>query len=511
MATSPTNPARTRYAPSPTGLPHIGNIRTALFSYLWARHTDGQFILRIEDTDQKRSTENSLAGIMDSLRWLGLDWDEGPEVGGPYTPYFQSERLPIYHEYIQKLLDSGKAYYCYCSKERLDALRRSQEAQHIPTGYDRHCRNISEDEIAEAKAAGIQPVVRFKIPLEGQTTFQDSIRGAVTVENKTLDDAVILKSDGFPTYHFAAMVDDHLMEVTHVLRGQEWLPSAPLHQLIIEAFGWTAPVFVHVPVILNPPGKSGKLSKREGAVFVGDYRELGYLPEALLNYLVMLGWSYDGEHELFSLDGLPGTMNLIEAFTIERIQPTPARYVLDKLDWFNSYYINHIITAEDFARRCIPFLVNAGVLTQEEVDDPYRFAFVQACCGLVKDKVKTLADVPGEIDFMFKPASALDYPADLLIGKNESAAATAQIIEAVIEHLRKLDDAAFADHEAVLNDLSAITEERSLKNRGLVLWPTRIAMCGRKNSPDGIAMIQVFGRDESIKRLELARQKLLAS
>lgn len=502
-------PARTRYAPSPTGLPHIGNIRTALFSYLWAKHTGGQFVLRIEDTDQKRSTAGSLEGIKDSLRWLGLDWDEGPEIGGPFAPYTQSERLPIYQEYAHKLIDEGKAYYCYCSRERLDAVRAARKAQSLPSGYDRRCRTITPAEVAEAEAAGVQPTVRFKVPLEGKTTYQDFLRGAMTVENSSLEDAVILKSDGFPTYHLAAMVDDHLMEITHVMRGEEWLPSAPLHQLIIEAFGWTAPVFVHTPVILNPPGKSGKLSKREGAVFVSDYRELGYLAEALTNYLVLLGWSYNDKDEFFSLDKLPGTLDMVEAFNIERIQPTSARYVLDKLDWFNAYYINHILTANDFARRCMPFLVKSGVITAEEAANPIRFDYIEAVCKLIKDKVTTLAQVPDEIDFMFKPAEDLDYPAQDLIGKNENAQVTARVVEAVIEHLGKLPAANF-DHEGILNDLSTIHETLGLKNRGLVLWPTRVAMCGRKQSPDGIAMIQVYGREEAIKRLQLAYQKLTA-
>jgi glutamyl-tRNA synthetase len=507
-------PARTRYAPSPTGLPHIGNIRTALYDYLWSRHTGGQFILRIEDTDQKRSTDNSLEGIKDSLRWLGLTWDEGPDVGGPFEPYTQSERLPIYQQHAETLLADGKAYYCYCTKERLDAVRRSQEAQHLPPGYDRRCRNISQAEIEEALAVGVKPVVRFKVPLEGQTTFHDHVRGPITVKNASLDDLIIVKSDGFPTYHLAAMVDDHLMEITHILRGEEWLPTTPMHQLIMEAFGWEPPVFVHTPIILNPPGVKGKLSKREGSVFVGAYREAGYLPEALLNYLLLMGWSYDDHHELFMVDNIPENphdeiLDLVKSFDIKRIQPTASRFVIDKLDWFNAYYINHILTDEQFAERCIPFLLKAGVITEEEAVDSGRFGYIKACCKLVKDKAVILADVPGDIDFMFRPVEELDYPTAELIGKNPDAASTAKIVTAIIERIEKLPEAQY-HHDGIYQDLDNLSTELGLK-RGLVLWPARVAMCGRKNSPDGLAMMEVYGREETLKRLRLAEQKLLES
>ena len=497
------SPARTRYAPSPTGNPHIGNIRTAIFAYFWAKHTHGQFILRIEDTDRKRLVEGSLNDIKDSLRWLGLDWDEGPDIGGPFAPYIQSERLPLFQEVAETLVRDGHAYYCYCTPERLDAVNRAKQAQKLPSGYDRRCRTISQAEVDEALAEGIKPTIRFKVPLEGKTTVYDLTVKPATVENSTIQDAVLIKSDGFPTYHLAHIVDDHYMEITHVIRGQEWIPSAPLHVMIYNALGWEIPAYVHVPVILNPPGQKGKLSKRDNAVSVSQYRELGYLPEALLNFLVLLGWSYDDKTEFFTKE------ELVEKFDIKRIQPTPAKFNVDKLDWLNAHYINHVLTLDDFARRCVPFLVEAGLITEEEaVEGSERWPLIKGACGLIKDKVKTLSEVPGEIDIIFKTAESLEYPASDLIGKNTGALEAAKVLDAVINHLSEIPDEEYNERDRLYGGLDKLWEPLGLLNRGLLFWPPRVALSGRTKSPDLMGMMIVLGREETLKRLRRAHQKL---
>ena len=300
------SPVRVRMAPSPTGYFHMGSARTSLFNWLYARHTGGRFILRIEDTDQKRYHPQALTDIFESLRWLGLDWDEGPEVGGDYGPYFQSQRLPIYQEHARKLVEADAAYYCYCSEERLTVLRVEQRARGQTPGYDRHCRALTARQRAEYEAQGIVPVVRLKAPTEGTVTFHDLIRGDITVDVHTLDDLVLLKLDGFLTYHLVHVVDDHLMEIMHILRGDDWLASSPRHILIYQAFGWQPPVMAHLPLLLDPSGK-GKMSKRKPVIdgveyptLIRDFRKEGYLPEALFNFLALLGWSYDASNDLFT-------------------------------------------------------------------------------------------------------------------------------------------------------------------------------------------------------------------
>ena len=296
------NQVRVRFAPSPTGYLHIGGARTALYNWLFARHCGGRFLLRIEDTDRNRFVPDALADITASLRWLGIDWDEGPEAGGEYGPYFQSERLEHYREYAEQLLSEGKAYRCYCTPERLEELRKSQEAAKQPLGYDRYCCNLTEEQRRDLEKSGAKSVVRFKIPREGRTMVHDLLRGEMTFENSTIDDFVLLKSDGYPTYHLANIIDDHLMKISHVMRGDEWLVSTPRHVLLYQAFGWEPPQFAHLPVFLAPSG-GGKLSKRHGATSVREYREKGYLPEALANFLLLLGWNPGTEQELFNSGG----------------------------------------------------------------------------------------------------------------------------------------------------------------------------------------------------------------
>ena len=482
---------RVRFAPSPTGDLHVGGARTALFTWLFARHTGGDFILRVEDTDRRRYVEGSAEGIVESLQWLGLQWDEGP--------IFQSERLPIYQEHANWLLEHGHAYECFCSPERLEQVRAGQRARGEPPGYDRRCRHLSPEEVAAFRAEGIRPVIRFKMPESGTTVVDDLIRGPITFENRLLEDPVILKSDGFPTYHLAAMVDDHLMEISHITRGEEWLPSAPLHVQIFKAFGWEMPVLVHPPVILRPDGK-GKLSKRDGAVGVLEYKRNGYLPEAMNNYLVLLGWS-SGDQELFSME------ELIEKFELADVSASPARFSFDKLAWMDQYYINHILTLEDLTARCVPYLVGAG-LVSAAAEDPASpaHAYVRDVVALVKDRLKTLTEVVELTSFFFSEGTE-DYAAETLVPRKTEPAA----VHAGLERTRAmLAGADLADEAGTEAALRALAEELGLK-AGQLFMPIRVAVTGRTVSPGLFETLRVLGKDRTLARLDAAIRKLDAA
>ena len=326
-------PVRVRFAPSPTGYLHVGGARTAIYNYFFAKAMKGTFYLRIEDTDRKRYNEEALHDLLRDLRWLGLQWDEGPDCEGDVGPYFQSERLDIYAREIKKLLDSGNAYYCFCTEERLQEVRAAQEKSGaVVTGYDRHCRNIPREEAEERIARGEKAVIRFKVPETGITGFDDLIRGHIEYQNELLDDLVLIKRDQYPTYHFASVVDDHLMGTSHVLRGDEWISSTPKHVLLYKAFGWEPPVFCHLPVILAAGG--GKLSKRKGAASVGDFRDLGFLPETLVNFLALLGWNPGDDREVMTIQ------EMIDVFTLERINPKAVAFDEKKLQWMNGQHIH---------------------------------------------------------------------------------------------------------------------------------------------------------------------------
>ncbi len=350
---------RVRFAPSPTGIPHVGNIRTALFNWLFARHEGGKFVLRIEDTDQTRLDPHALEAILESLRWLGLDWDEGPEIGGPYGPYFQSERLEHYRLAAEELIAKDSAYRCYCSPERLEQVRAEQMRRKEPPRYDRRCRNLSEAECKEEESKGIVPVVRFKTPLSGKTGFDDIVRGHVAFENETLDDFVLLKSDGYPTYHLANVVDDHLMEISHVLRAEEWLPSTPRHLLLYSALGYAPPLFAHLPMILGRD--RAKLSKRHGAVSLLEYKRQGYLPEAMFNFLGLLGWSLDDHTEIISRE------EFVRNFSLERIVKNPAIFDVQKLEWMNGVYMRKK-PEEDLVEVIQDQINEEGRKEEEEID-----------------------------------------------------------------------------------------------------------------------------------------------
>jgi glutamyl-tRNA synthetase len=487
---------RVRFAPSPTGDLHVGGARTALFNWLFARQQGGAFILRIEDTDQARLVGQSIAGIIESLRWLGLLWDEGPDVGGPYGPYLQSQRLPLYREHAEQLVLAGRAYYCFCTPERLERLRQEQRARGEPPGYDRRCRALSSAEVEERRARGEPAVIRFKMPLEGETTIVDLLRGEITYENRLLPDLVLLKSDGFPTYHLANVVDDHAMRISHILRAEEWIPSAPLHAQLYRAFGWEMPILCHVPLILSPDGR-GKLSKRHGATGVLEFKRQGYLPEAMLNYLALLGWAYDAEREIFSIE------QLIEKFRLEEINPHPARFNFEKLLWMNQYYINHILSLDDLARRCVLLLQEAG-LVPPEASDPAspEFAHVREVVALVKDRLKLLTEVVELTRFFF--AEVDDYDPELLLARKVEPGAVLHVLARAIETLQA---ATFDDEADLERRLRALSEELGLKT-GQLFMLIRVAVTGRTISPGLFETLRVLGRERSLARLAAAREKL---
>jgi glutamyl-tRNA synthetase len=505
VSTSSTHlgPVRTRYAPSPTGFHHIGNYRTALFAYLIARHAGGQFVFRVEDTDRKRYVPGSLEAALEGLRWLGLTWDEGPEVGGPVGPYFQSERLDIYREHADRLIEMGHAYRCYCTEERLEALRREQEERKQPTGYDRHCRYLTPDESAAREAEGLSSVVRFAAPTEGTTTYHDALRGDLTFDNATLDDMVLLKSDGYPTYNFANIVDDHLMEITHVIRGEEYISSAPRYAQVYRAFGWQEPEVLHVGLVLAPD--RSKLAKRHGALPLLEYRDAGYLPDAIDNFLALLGWSYDDKTEFFTLD------ELVRAFDFHRIGTSPSIFDKARLDWFNAHYIRALSPAR-LTEAALPFLI-AGLPPEARNVDR---AYAERVLALDQERIKTLADVPVLTAFFF--IDQPDYDPSLLLGKNLDAARAKQTLRELIPLFASIDD---WTHEILLTTLDQFVVEHGfvrtkadgtqVPDRGPVFMLVRVAVSGRKETPGLPEMLEVLGKARTLKRLGAAEEKLRQS
>ncbi len=493
---------RVRLAPSPTGSVHIGNVKTGMYNWLLARGQarrlglDGQFLLRIEDTDRNRYVEDAAEQLVDILRWFGLDWQEGPDVGGPHAPYVQSERLAIFQERARHLVAEGKAYPCFCTPERLQAVREGQQSRGEPTGYDRHCRDLPTDEVDARIVAGEGHVIRFRTPREGETTVNDLVRGTITTPNATLEDAVLLKTDGYPTYHLAHLVDDHLMEITHVIRGAEWIPSAPLHVLLYAAFGWEPPAFIHVPIILAPGG--GKLSKRHGATTMAEFRAQGFLPEALMNYLALLGWSFDATTEIFTPE------DLLEKFSIERLSPSPATFDYDKLRWFNQHYINHILTLDDLTGRVAPFLAAAGMIDAEvaRTDHP-QHALLREATALLKDRLETLADAPEHLG-PFLVESLPDYDSALLVPKKTEPAAARAGLEATLALLPELN---LADEAGTEARLRALAEELGLKT-GQLFMAIRVAATGRTLSPGLFGTLRVVGNDRLRRRFVVAIARL---
>lgn len=495
---TPTAAVRTRFAPSPTGLQHIGGFRTALFSWLLARHFGGQFVLRIEDTDTTRTVPGAVEAILEGFDWLGLDVDEGPVVGGPYGPYFQTQRLDIYREYAERMIAEGHAYRCFCTRERLEAVNREQMKRGEPPRYDRHCRLLSPGEIQRQLDEGKSYVVRLAVPYEGETVVRDALRGEILFENANLSDAVLLKSDGYPTYHLAAMVDDHLMRISHVIRAEEWISSAPLHMLVYRALGWEPPIFVHVPDVLSKQdGK--KLSKRRGALPMLDYRDRGYLPEAVLNYMALLGWSYDDKSDILTRE------QLIEAFSLDRVGTSPGRYDEERLLWMNGVYIRQL-SPEELTARALPFLERShgeGGLP-DSVRRPLDPAYTSRVLHLEQERMKLLSEAPQMTEFFF--TSEVSYQPAQLIAKNMDAERTLNGLSRALAVLEQLDEWSAPVMEQHMRELVA---ELGLKPVQL-FTSMRVAVTGRTVSPPLFETMEVLGRGTSLARLGDAIERLRA-
>ena len=477
------NQIRVRYAPSPTGFPHVGNIRTALFNWLYARSNGGKFIIRIEDTDVARTVPGAVESILNGVRWLGLDWDEGPDIGGEFGPYFQSQRLSLYHAAALRLIEQGNAYYCYCSTERLEQMRRDQAARRQPPGYDRHCRELSREHCALEESKGIKPVIRFKMPISGQTKFYDLIRGEVVFENNTQDDYILLKSDGFPTYHLANVVDDHSMGITHVMRAEEWLSSTPRHLMLYEALDYKPPEFAHMPMILGTD--RSKLSKRHGSVSINEYAEQGYLPEAMFNFLALLGWSLDDKTEIISRE------DLVNKFSLKRISPTAAIFNIEKLQWMNGVYIRKL-TPEKFFEAVQPFLLKdneaAKYLNANE-------NYIRNVLSLVQDRTRVLTDVAELSKFFF--TEDLQYESKLLIEKGMTEETASQALENTYQRIVNLS---LFDAETLEKLLRPLAEELGLKT-GQLFGALRTATTGRTAAPPLFQTMAVLGKDRTLKRI----------
>lgn len=477
---------RTRFAPSPTGYMHVGNLRTALYEYLVAKSQGGKFLLRIEDTDQKRYVEGATDVIYNTLKEVGLNWDEGPDIGGPVGPYIQSERMGMYLDYAKQLVESGHAYYCFCDKERLDQVRLLQKASGAAPKYDGHCRNLSKEEVEEKLAAGVPYVIRQKVPQTGTTTFHDEVFGDITVENETLDDQILIKGDGMPTYNFANVIDDHTMGITHVVRGNEYLSSTPKYNLLYEAFGWEIPVYIHVSPVMKTATE--KLSKRNGDASYQDLRAKGYLKDAIVNYIALLGWSPKGEQEIFTLEELK------KEFDITGISKSPAIFDTEKLNYINGEYIRKL-SLEEFTKEATPWI--RQTVKREDVD-------LSLIASVLQPRTEVLNQIPEQVDFIDELP---DYDLSMYVHKkmktNEETSLAA--LEQALPVLEKLEDFSTESIHTALFDLIA---KLGVKN-GYMLWPVRVAVSGKQFTPGGgIEICAILGKEESLRRIRHAIERL---
>ncbi len=503
--TDTTSQIRVRFAPSPTGYVHIGSLRTALFEFLFARKNNGKLVLRIEDTDRTRLVEGAVDNLLKVMKQLGIEFDEGfyldennqVKERGELAPYLQSQRLPLYQKHALELISKGHAYYCFCSEERLEEVRKEQVALKKPPMYDRKCRNLTkeqiEEEMAKIREQGRNPVVRFAIPLEGQTVIHDLIYGDITYENKILDDHVLLKSDGFPTYHLAVVIDDHFMQISHIIRGEEWMPSTPKHVLLYQAFNWQIPLMAHIPLIVNPD--KTKLSKRQGDVAVEDFLNKGYLKEALVNFVAFLGWNPKTEQEIFSMQ------DLISQFDLAKINKAAAIFDTNKLDWMNGLYIRSR-TDRELTDLLIPYWQKSGVDTQK-----FKRGFLEAITVLEKERLKKLSEIGERTKYFF---ALPEYDASLLVWKKADATDAKNKLSMLTDLLSGFSENKFikAELEKEIKDFIA----NNNFDNGSVLWPMRAALTGMQASPppfDVAAVLALgYGKDEVIKRLQTGMDKL---
>ena len=476
---------RTRFAPSPTGFMHLGNLRSALYTYLYAKRHGGSFILRIEDTDQSRYVEGAVDVIYNTLRDIGMQWDEGPDVGGDYGPYVQSQRKDMYLPYAKQLVEAGKAYYCFCTKEELDSRRGAAEAEGAVWKYDKHCDSLSREEVQRRLAAGEPYVIRQNVPTAGEASFDDVIYGHIAVDCAELDDMILIKADGMPTYNFANVVDDHTMGITHVMRGNEYLASTPKYNLLYEAFGWEKPVYIHMTPIMRDA--QHKLSKRDGDAYYEDYLSKGYLREAIVNYVALLGWNPGDEREFFTLEELTGV------FDVDGMSKSPAIFDPVKLTWMNAEYVRRL-SPEDFTAHAAPYYAQAGVASMDR----------DLLCRILQPRVEVFTQIPEMVDFL---AKLPEYDAALFTNKKSKTnpEIAAQVLDLAIPALAALP--AWTE-EAVHDALLGLAQAQGMKN-GTLLWPVRIALAGKAVTPGGAIEIAVLlGRDESLKRLKAGRAKV---
>ena len=501
---------RTRFAPSPTGYVHIGSVRSALYNYLFAKHYGGTFALRIEDTDRTRLVEDAVEYLLKIFAVLGLNPDEGvvlDEDGkvaqkGDFGPYIQSERLPIYQKYVQELLDNDYAYYCFCSQERLQQVREERQAQKMPPMYDGHCRHLSKEEVEAKLKAGEPYVIRMRIPQAGFTEFDDLVYGYIKIKNELIDDQVLVKSDGFPTYHLAHVVDDHLMRTSHVIRGEEWLPSAPKHILLFQYFGWEVPAYAHLPLLLNPD--KSKLSKRQGDVATGSYLEKGYLPEAILNFLLLLGWNPKTEEEIFSLE------EMIARFDLSGVNKYGAVFNVEKLDWINGMYIRKMELGK-LAGLCVPYLEKDGLLEKisetefknKLTEEIIGFEKLQQIVSLERERMKKLSEIGESVRFIFEEAP--QYEKELLAWKKMTAAEAQKNLQLIYGELEKISEENF--NKEKFSELINSLKEKTGLGTGELMWPLRVSLSGLKNSPGPFEIAEVLGKEKTLQRILNAMEK----
>lgn len=485
---------RVRFAPSPTGLMHIGGYRTALFNWLYARHTGGTFILRIEDTDTQRTAEGAVEFLIEGMQWLGLDIDEGPVVGGPYGPYYQTSRKALYQQYANQLIASGHAYRCYCTPERLDAMRKEQQAHKLPPRYDRLCRDLTPEQRAAHEAAGLRSTVRFAMPPDGETVVQDELRGAMVWQNANVDDTILLKSNGLPTYHLAHIVDDHLMGTTHLIRAEEWISSAPLHIQIWQALGWPIPLIYHAPDVLGHDKR--KLSKRHGAPSWKELQQQGFLPEAVLNFLALTGWSYDDKTEFFT------RQELIEKFSLERISVSGAIYDAEKLSWMNGVYIRKL-SLEELTEHALPYMQQPeqqGGLP-DEIERPLDREYTRRVLSLEHERLRTLGEAARAVSYFYTERWEYETP---LVQKGMN---NEQTHHALARARTLLTDLNPWEQDPLETDLRALMAELDLKPQQF-LGAIRVAVSGRKAMPPLFASLETLGREHTLTRLDRALAQL---